>query len=79
MADQFADGTEVFRERTPEEMEAIAEENRKAARSNLRSQLRREADRLGMDFPIIGDRRESNRRAVLSSFERDMLLKQEDA
>lgn len=73
------DGSEEIQPRCENEIAAIEAENRIAARSNIRSQYRRESDRLGFDLPIIGDRRQGNRRAILSSFERHMLLKKEDA
>lgn len=61
MSEKHADGTEIFRKRTPTE-EAIEAENRRAAASAIRAHKRREADRLGFDMPVLNDRRAANRR-----------------
>lgn len=76
---KHTDGSEEVQPRNESEIAAMEAENRIAMRSNLRSQYRRESDRLGFDIPILGDRRLDNRRAILSSFERDMLLKSGNA
>jgi len=76
---KHTDGSEEIQPRSENEIAAMEAENRIAMRSNLRSRHRRDSDRLGFDIPILGDRRQNNRRAILSSFELDMLLKSGDA
>lgn len=85
MVHKHADGSEEMRPRTPEEIAAIEEENRIAARSNIRSGQDRRAPGPNMEamrfFGPHGEhkpveRRKGDRRAILSSFERESLLKE---
>lgn len=70
-----ADGSEEQRPRTREEIAALEEANRIAARSNLRGTGDRRNHGMPSGHPD-GCRRIVERRKVLSDFERDMLLQE---
>ena len=85
---KHADGSEIFRHRTPEEIAEIEEQMRKAAKACWRCEDRRKAQHPGIILPngvkaypraespsyAPADERKGQQRQIVSTFERDMLM-----